>query len=277
LEQKFAEIVFCAITTLEQVKGYGTRIMNHLKEHVKTEDIEFFLTYADNYAIGYFKKQGFTKTISLSKKLWQGFIKDYDGGTLMECVIHPRLQYLKVPEMIAIQRKAIYDKIREISNSHVVHKGLENFKNAKGIIQVEQIPGIRETGWRPPLQSDEDLNLLQQILEEVMEKIREHPSSWPFLTPVDPREVPDYYEVIKDPVDITLLEKRLKAKNYYITKEIFMSDLKRMCDNCRIYNREDTEYYKCANDIQNEFLKKASRHFRRLELGNGSIDLQPQE
>jgi len=31
--QKFAEIVFLAITTSEQVKGYGTRLMNRLKDH----------------------------------------------------------------------------------------------------------------------------------------------------------------------------------------------------------------------------------------------------
>jgi histone acetyltransferase len=47
--QAFAEIVFCAITSTEQVKGYGTRLMNQLKEHVKTEGIRYFLTYADNY------------------------------------------------------------------------------------------------------------------------------------------------------------------------------------------------------------------------------------
>ena len=47
--QSFAEIVFCAITSTEQVKGYGTRLMNQLKEHVKTEGVEYFLTYADNY------------------------------------------------------------------------------------------------------------------------------------------------------------------------------------------------------------------------------------
>ena len=66
------------------MKGYGTRLMNHLKEHVKTESIHYFLTYADNYAIGYFKKQGFSKQISQPRDRWFGFIKDYDGGTLME-------------------------------------------------------------------------------------------------------------------------------------------------------------------------------------------------
>jgi hypothetical protein len=31
--------------------------MNHLKEAVKLDGTTHFLTYADNYAIGYFRKQ----------------------------------------------------------------------------------------------------------------------------------------------------------------------------------------------------------------------------
>ncbi|KAJ1669408.1 histone acetyltransferase, partial [Spiromyces aspiralis] len=59
--------------------------MNHLKDHIlSTTKAEHFLTYADNYAIGYFKKQGFTKEITLDKRLWVGYIKDYEGGTLMQ-------------------------------------------------------------------------------------------------------------------------------------------------------------------------------------------------
>ena len=44
LPQGFAEIAFCAITSSEQVKGYGTRLMNHLKEAVKKDNITHFLT-----------------------------------------------------------------------------------------------------------------------------------------------------------------------------------------------------------------------------------------
>ena len=29
----FSEIVFCAVTSNEQVKGYGTHLMNHLKDY----------------------------------------------------------------------------------------------------------------------------------------------------------------------------------------------------------------------------------------------------
>ena len=93
--------------------------MNHLKQHVKKQGIEYFVTYADNYAIGYFKKQarlrqlamptgfrvtrdcvsseqGFSKTITMAKERWYGYIKDYDGGTLMECYIHPAINFLNV-------------------------------------------------------------------------------------------------------------------------------------------------------------------------------------
>jgi len=60
--------------------------MNHFKMHIRREmpSIKYFLTYADNYAIGYFKKQGFTKDITLDRKAWTGYIKDYEGGTMMQ-------------------------------------------------------------------------------------------------------------------------------------------------------------------------------------------------
>jgi len=45
-------------------QGYGTHLMNHLKEYHIKHNILNFLTYADEYAIGYFKKQ-----VSQCKKL----------------------------------------------------------------------------------------------------------------------------------------------------------------------------------------------------------------
>jgi hypothetical protein len=34
------------------------------------------------------------------------YIKDYDGGTLMECRIDPKLPYIDLPAMIRRQRQA---------------------------------------------------------------------------------------------------------------------------------------------------------------------------
>jgi hypothetical protein len=45
--------------------------MNLLKMHAITEGVEYFITYADNYATGYFKKQGFSR-VSSSKHVFKG-------------------------------------------------------------------------------------------------------------------------------------------------------------------------------------------------------------
>ncbi|KAL1143094.1 hypothetical protein V6Z11_A11G138700 [Gossypium hirsutum] len=154
VNQKFGEIAFCAITADEQVKGYGTRLMNHLKQHARDVDgLTHFLTYADNNAVGYFIKQGFTKEIHLERDRWQGYIKDYDGGILMECKIDPKLPYTDLSTMIRRQRQAIDEKIRELSNCQIVYPGLDFQKKEAGIpkkvVKVEDIHGLKEAGWTP--------------------------------------------------------------------------------------------------------------------------------
>ncbi|KAL3626068.1 DeSI-like protein hag1 [Castilleja foliolosa] len=146
--QKFGEIAFCAITADERGKGYSTRLMNHLKQHARDVDgLTHFLTYADNNAVGYFKKQGFTKEIYLEKEQWHGYVKEYDGGSLMECKIDPKLPYTDLSTMIRRQRQAIGEKIRELSNCHVVYPGIDFQKKEtagapKKYIEAEDIPGL---------------------------------------------------------------------------------------------------------------------------------------
>ena len=39
------------------VQGYGTHLMNHMKDYHIQHNILHFLTFADEYATGYFRKQ----------------------------------------------------------------------------------------------------------------------------------------------------------------------------------------------------------------------------
>lgn len=79
--------------------------MNLVKQLGARMGIEYFITYADNYAIGYFKKQGFSKSISAPRGRYLGLIKDYDGGTMMECYVHPTIDFTRIPQMIKVQRQ----------------------------------------------------------------------------------------------------------------------------------------------------------------------------
>lgn len=52
---------------------------------------------------------------------------------------------------------------------------------------------------------------------------------------------------LQDPVDLSLLESRLKQKDYYLTLDIFAADMRRIFNNCRLYNTSDSIWYKSAN------------------------------
>eukprot|EP00644_Phytophthora_capsici_P013699 jgi/Phyca11/549691/estExt2_Genewise1Plus.C_PHYCAscaffold_330257 len=256
-KNQFAEIAFCAINASDQVKGYGTRLMNHLKEYVKTKNITHFLTYADNYAIGYFKKQGFTKSVSMARPNWYGYIKDYDGGTLMECTIHTQINYLRITSMIHRQRKVIQDKIQERSRAKVVYPGLTQFAEGR-LMDIYMVPGVKEAGWsqatiRNNRIGTRDQGSLKSQLSQLLKAVSNHRSAWPFHEPVDTTVVVDYLEHIKDPVDLQLISKRIDS-GVYISKSALKADLERMCDNCTTYNTPDTNYYKAAIDLR-EFIQ----------------------
>ncbi|KAG6594385.1 Histone acetyltransferase GCN5, partial [Cucurbita argyrosperma subsp. sororia] len=270
VSKKFGEIAFCAITADEQVKGYGTRLMNHLKQHARDVDgLTHFLTYADNNAVGYFTKQGFTKEIHLEKDRWQGYIKDYDGGILMECKIDPKLPYTDLSTMIRRQRQAIDEKIRELSNCHIVYPGLDLQKKEPGVpkrsVKVEEIPGLKEAGWTPDqwgfsryraLNSADGISNqkhLTAFMRSLLKSMHDHVDAWPFKEPVDSRDVPDYYEIIKDPVDLKTMAKRVESEQYYVTFEMFVADVRRMFGNARTYNAPETIYYKCATRLEAHF------------------------
>ncbi len=49
--RNFSEIVFCAVSEYQQVRGYGTHLMNHLKDYHIRLNITNLLTYADGFAV----------------------------------------------------------------------------------------------------------------------------------------------------------------------------------------------------------------------------------
>lgn len=122
--------------------------MDHFKAHIRKSypDMFHFLTYADNYAVGYFRKQGFSKDITLDRSVWAGYIKDYEGGTIMQCTMLPKVDYTQTRDIIAQQRDAILEKIRERSKSHIVYDGLDPslWDGSAGPLDPRLIPGLRK-------------------------------------------------------------------------------------------------------------------------------------
>jgi histone acetyltransferase len=210
----------------------------------------------------------------LEKDRWQGYIKDYDGGILMECIIDQKLPYTDLSTMIRRQRLAIDEKIRELSNCHIVYSGIDFQKKEAGIpkkiVKIEDIPGLREAGWTPDqwghsrfrttlsASADSATNQkhLTAFMRSLLKSMNDHVDAWPFKDPVDARDVPDYYDIIKDPMDLKTMSKRVESEQYYVTFEMFVADVKRMFANARTYNSPETIYYKCATRLEAHFQGK---------------------
>jgi histone acetyltransferase len=131
-------------------------LMNHFKTHIRSvyPTMMHFLTYADNFAVGYFRKQGFTKDITLDRSVWAGYIKDYEGGTIMQCTLLPKVDYTRTRDAVGAQRAAVLAKIRQMSRSHIVHPGLPQFAPgapAGATVDPQDVPGLRESGWTPDM------------------------------------------------------------------------------------------------------------------------------
>lgn len=53
--------------------------------------------------------QGFSKDIKVPKSRYLGYIKDYEGATLMECELNPRIPYTELSHIIKKQKEVWCD------------------------------------------------------------------------------------------------------------------------------------------------------------------------
>jgi histone acetyltransferase len=251
--QKFSEIAFLAITYSEQVKGFGTCLMNHLKNHVMQDGIRYFLTYADNFALGYFKKQGFTGDVDMvfPKKYWNGYIKEYDGGTLMVCKLDPSVDYTHIADNIALQLQCVRTLVDNISLHNQVREPNPKLK-ANQPCAIEDIEGLREVHYNPDEEQsnmEEENDTKAACFNFIIEQMLNHTSSWPFKDPVGRDVAPDYYDIITNPIDIKTIKEKVR-QGQYDTLEKFVDDVRRIFKNARTYNKEDTVYYKMADKLE---------------------------
>lgn len=79
------EIAFCAVSGAKKYVGHGATMMNELKEHVKSEGYTDICTYADNSALEYFSKMGFSGRVALAEDVWLGRVKHYEGAKFVHC------------------------------------------------------------------------------------------------------------------------------------------------------------------------------------------------
>jgi histone acetyltransferase len=280
-EQKFIEIVFCAVNSNLQGGGYGRLVMAFLKTVIQAKGLYDILTCADNDAVGSFKKQGFNeKEIRMEPDRWIGYIKDYDWVTLVHCPISPELDYLNFSEdVLGKQLRWLEQKV----GIHVVSKaipefdpslpglphGVYNLSVGLPMLLSRYAPHLRSPGVLSLMNAyDAQMSVLKSKLFKILNGLKsDQKNAEIFRRPVTEDIAPDYFESILSPMDLFSIENRLRRyDDYYKRPEIFAIDVKLMCDNAKQFNPADSPFYRNAVELYRRFRRLYNEEFPESDV-----------
>jgi hypothetical protein len=91
---------------------------------------------------------------------------------------------------------------------------------------------------------------------ELLQNLKKHPLAGPFLQPVDPvaLNLSDYLEVVKDPMDLSTVERNLKV-GVYANSQQFANDVRRIWLNAFTYNAVNSEMFFITLEMATYFEK----------------------
>ncbi|KAF3586996.1 hypothetical protein F2Q69_00027167 [Brassica cretica] len=101
----------------------------------------------------------------------------------------------------------------------------------------------------------------KKLLVFILDRLQKKDTYGVYSDPVDPEELPDYHEIITNPMDFSTVRKKLDS-GAYASLEQFEGDVFLICSNAMEYNSSDTVYYRQARAIQ-ELAKKDFENLRQ--------------
>ncbi|KAJ2686981.1 hypothetical protein IWW39_003251 [Coemansia spiralis] len=112
---------------------------------------------------------------------------------------------------------------------------------------------------------------LKSSLLRLVKRIRKRDSYAFFLEPVDTSVITDYLGVIKTPMDLGTMQRKVETNKYRSIAE-FRQDMLLICQNARKYNGEGSIYARSADRIQEYAIVAIDRETAKLEsVGRASI------
>lgn len=101
---------------------------------------------------------------------------------------------------------------------------------------------------------------------ECLKGLQQHQHGWVFNTPVDPVELglPDYFEIIKKPMDLGTVQKKLENGTYHNIDD-FRADVNMTFDNAMTYNENGSVVYDMAVELKNKFAEDYQKLLNQVE------------
>lgn len=88
--------------------------------------------------------------------------------------------------------------------------------------------------------------------EIILMEMEAHADAWPFLEPVNPRLVPGYRRIVKNPMDFLTMRERLLQGGYCSCDE-FAADAHLVFNNCELFNEDTSEVGMAGHSMRRFF------------------------
>ncbi|XP_077404802.1 bromodomain adjacent to zinc finger domain protein 2A [Vanacampus margaritifer] len=105
-----------------------------------------------------------------------------------------------------------------------------------------------------------DLTFCEIILMEM----ESHGDAWPFLEPVNPRLVPGYRRIVKNPMDFLTMRERLLQGGYCSCEE-FATDAQLVFSNCELFNEDTSEVGMAGHSMKRFFESRWAEFYSNKE------------
>uniref|UniRef100_K3W761 Bromo domain-containing protein n=1 Tax=Globisporangium ultimum (strain ATCC 200006 / CBS 805.95 / DAOM BR144) TaxID=431595 RepID=K3W761_GLOUD len=101
-------------------------------------------------------------------------------------------------------------------------------------------------------------DVLPERMVGIVKKLLNENGGEVFEHPVDTEEIPDYLNIILNPMDLGTIAARLARENYYIgpaAVSLFISDVRLVFANCKEFNAAESDIWLIADDLSKMFEK----------------------
>ncbi|KAJ6414320.1 hypothetical protein OIU84_007023 [Salix udensis] len=110
----------------------------------------------------------------------------------------------------------------------------------------------------------------KKLLVFILDRLQKKDTYGVFSEPVDPEELPDYFDIVENPMDFSTVKKKLD-EGAYAYLEQFEKDVLLICSNAMLYNPPDTIYFRQARAMQ----ELAKKDFENLRQDSDDSEPQP--
>ncbi|XP_068975350.1 bromodomain adjacent to zinc finger domain protein 2B-like isoform X11 [Bombus flavifrons] len=86
----------------------------------------------------------------------------------------------------------------------------------------------------------------------LLEQLEQQDEAWPFLLPVNTKQFPTYKKIIKTPMDLSTIKKKLQD-SVYKSRDEFCADVRQMFINCEVFNEDDSPVGKAGHGMRSFF------------------------